>query len=544
MSIAAQGLTVDYRRGAQRVRALAGVSLTVGAGESVAVLGSNGSGKSTLLQALRGLVPASSGAVFAPAAAGNWGGVSLVMQRPESTIFGETVERELVFGPQILGAPVADQQQLARAALAAVGLELSALERDPLALSGGEQRRIAIAAALAMRPRVLLLDEPTAGLDARSRMLVLDALRGLARAGGSVLMTTHNLDDALYACGRTVVLHQGRVAFEGPTTVLADDPALCLSLGVTPIVSAHVAWHVAQQTSTTRPVDSWREDVAVDYIARVASASSSLGELLTSSGTFAPITPSAPQVGRRPWALDGRYAIAAAGLIIAAAFVPSLLGLAILLVTTLAWITMRRVPGRRTWAALRPVLVVLVLVGTLQMLLAPDASTPVGLGLESDQPAARAALRVLQITIVVLATFALTATVATAELARGFAWYLRPLAIFRVRVQDLGMLLATSLGFVTLTEQSLEQLRKAQRARGLDAAQLGVRARLGLRTALIVPLLVLSFRHAATTADAMRVRGYVRGQQRSTWRPAHAGRADVLVLLAAAAVAAGAVVLR
>lgn len=265
---------------------------------------------------------------------------------------------------------------------------------------------------------------------------------------------------------------------------------------------------------------------------------------MTSVSASTPVAQPAPQVARRPWALDGRYAIAAAGLIIGAAFVPSLLGLAILLITTLAWITLRRVPGRRTWAALRPVLVVLVLVGALQVLLAPDTSTSLGLGVESDQPAARAALRVLQITIVVLATFALTATVATAELARGFAWYLRPLALVRVPVQDLGLLLATSLGFVTLTEQSLEQLRKAQRARGLDADRLGLRARLQLRTALIVPLLVLSFRHAVTTADAMRVRGYVRGQQRSTWRPAHAGRADVLVLLAAAVVAAGAVVLR
>ena len=171
------GLTVEgaghvYGNGtAWAQRALGGVSLTVESGELVAVLGATGSGKSTLLRLMTGLLAPTEGRVLVDdeeaCAALARGRVGLVFQRPEAQLFAETVVDDVAFGPRNLGASLADSRVAARAALRAVGLDPAVFgQRSPFTLSGGEARRVAVAGVLAMRPAYLLLDEPTAGLDA------------------------------------------------------------------------------------------------------------------------------------------------------------------------------------------------------------------------------------------------------------------------------------------------------------------------------------------------------------------------------------------
>ena len=201
-------------------RALRGIDLTLERGGLTVVLGPTGSGKSTLLRLACGLVDATEGSVtidgevMSPATRKRLRGrVGMVFQNPESHFFAPSVLEDVAFGPINLGAkrPFDD----ARAALAAVGLDPHEFgARTPFELSGGEARRAAVAGVLAMRPGYLLLDEPTAGLDAHGRAAVREAVAA-ARNSAGVVVVTHDPDEFLTAADRVLVLSAGTPAFRG-----------------------------------------------------------------------------------------------------------------------------------------------------------------------------------------------------------------------------------------------------------------------------------------------------------------------------------------
>jgi energy-coupling factor transport system ATP-binding protein len=210
------------------IEALRDVSLRVAQGELVLVLGATGSGKSTLLQIAAGLLGASTGVAELDgeplSRATARGVVGMVFQDPESQLFADNVLDDVAFGPVNLG--VARDVALAdsRATLERVGLRAAEFEsRSPFALSGGEARRAAIAGVLAMAPRYLLLDEPTAGLDARGRAAVADIVRAERERCG-VVVVSHSADEFLGEADRVLVLHDGRAVFEGDAAVLTARP--------------------------------------------------------------------------------------------------------------------------------------------------------------------------------------------------------------------------------------------------------------------------------------------------------------------------------
>ncbi len=206
-------------------RALDGVDLRVGPGERVALLGPNGAGKTTLALHLNGLLAVQSGSVVV-------GGrvvtdhlaevrrrVGLVFQDPDDQLFLGTVHDDVAFGPANLGLRDQALEDRVAAALAAVGMDAVA-DRAPHHLSGGERRRVAIATVLAMEPDVLVLDEPTAGLDPSSVHELADVLASLPI---TQLVVTHDLPFAAQTCDRAVVVDHGRVVADGPVDdVLAD----------------------------------------------------------------------------------------------------------------------------------------------------------------------------------------------------------------------------------------------------------------------------------------------------------------------------------
>ncbi|HMK92297.1 MAG TPA: energy-coupling factor transporter ATPase, partial [Thermoleophilia bacterium] len=208
-----------YDEGAAGVEALRDVDLTVGAGERLALLGPTGSGKSTLLQLLRGLLAPDRGEVLIDRLAAADPGylerqrrVGLVFQTPELQLFASTCRDDVAFGPRQLGW---DQERVGRAverALTTVGLPADRFgARHPYSLSGGEQRRLALAGVLAMEPAVLLLDEPFVSLDPASRGELDVVLRRLVAAGMGLVLATHDVDRAYALCDRRVVLDAGRV---------------------------------------------------------------------------------------------------------------------------------------------------------------------------------------------------------------------------------------------------------------------------------------------------------------------------------------------
>jgi energy-coupling factor transport system ATP-binding protein len=206
-------------------RALEGVSLSVEAGEALGIIGHTGSGKSTLIQHFNGLLKPAGGRVFFEGR-DIWADarqvrslrfqVGLVFQYPEYQLFEETVARDIAFGPRNMGLSDGEVDDRVRRAMRFVGLPPEAAEKSPFDLSGGQKRRAAIAGVIAMDPRVLVLDEPTAGLDPQGRDEILSHLRAYHKERGAALvLVSHGMDEVARQTGRIAVLAEARVLMEG-----------------------------------------------------------------------------------------------------------------------------------------------------------------------------------------------------------------------------------------------------------------------------------------------------------------------------------------
>ncbi|HEX2412000.1 MAG TPA: ABC transporter ATP-binding protein [Solirubrobacteraceae bacterium] len=224
-AIHARGLRFRYPNG---VIGLDGVDLHVTHGERVAVLGPNGAGKTTLMLQLNGLLTGDGELEVAGLDVGCddarelRAAVGLVFQDPDDQLFMPTVEEDVAFGPLNLGLPRGEVSLRVAEALAAVRMEHVA-GRAPHQLSLGQRRRVAIATVLAMRPRLLVLDEPSANLDPRARRELLEVLDRVER---TMLVVTHDLPFAAQLCERAVLLSGGRIVADGPCTDILADEAL------------------------------------------------------------------------------------------------------------------------------------------------------------------------------------------------------------------------------------------------------------------------------------------------------------------------------
>lgn len=188
------------------------LSLSFRKGEITAILGPNGSGKTTLVKLLRGLLKPQGGEVWtAPATR-----VGFVFQNPDYQLFAEQVWEEVAFGPRSLGLDQREVQARVETALSRVHL-LARAEEDPFSLTKGQRQRLAVAAVLALSPQVIILDEPTTGLDHREQADLLDLVRELHAQGHTIIMVTHSMWAAATYARRLIVLHAGKVALDGPT---------------------------------------------------------------------------------------------------------------------------------------------------------------------------------------------------------------------------------------------------------------------------------------------------------------------------------------
>ena len=210
--------------------ALDGLTFAVEPGECVAIVGANGAGKTTLFLRLCGVLSGKPGQVSVngldPAIPEHRKKlpevVGVVFQNPDDQLFSPTVEEDVAFGPLNMGASAEEAKARAAEALGAVGLP-DAGGRVPFQLSGGEKRRAALAGVLAMRPSVLLLDEPSMFLDPRGRRELIETIRALP---GTKLIATHDLDLVLDTCPRVLVLDSGQLAADGPAEKLLADAEL------------------------------------------------------------------------------------------------------------------------------------------------------------------------------------------------------------------------------------------------------------------------------------------------------------------------------
>lgn len=235
MGIALENVSFTYQEGTPLASAaLSDVSLTIEDGSYTALIGHTGSGKSTILQLLNGLLVPSQGSVrvfdtFITSTSKNKDirqirkQVGLVFQFAENQIFEETVLKDVAFGPQNFGVSEEDAEKIAREKLALVGIDESLFDRSPFELSGGQMRRVAIAGILAMEPAVLILDEPTAGLDPLGRKELMNLFKKLHQSGMTIILVTHLMDDVAEYANQVYVMEKGRLVKGGkPSDVFQD----------------------------------------------------------------------------------------------------------------------------------------------------------------------------------------------------------------------------------------------------------------------------------------------------------------------------------
>ena len=233
------------------------VSLSIPQGQFVAVLGHTGSGKSTFIQHLNALLQPTSGRVLLDGEDINkdkktrhdvkWK-VGLVFQYPEYQLFEETVFADIAFGPKNMGLGKEEIAERVREAASFVGVDETLFERSPLELSGGQKRRVAIAGVIAMRPRVLILDEPTAGLDPSGSRKIMDNIcRYRERSGATVIFVSHNMDDAARLAERLIVFNRGRVAMDGTPEEVFSRPKELIEIGLSVPQSTALAMQLREK---------------------------------------------------------------------------------------------------------------------------------------------------------------------------------------------------------------------------------------------------------------------------------------------------------
>lgn len=233
MPLRLEHVTYSYSPGtAYEIKALDDVSLTIDDDSFVGIIGHTGSGKSTLVQHLNGLLRATEGKIY-------WGDqdiyapdyqlrklrleIGMVFQYPEHQLFETTVFEDICFGPKNQGLSLEDAKKAAKEALELVHFPKRLYQNSPFDLSGGQKRRAAIAGVLAMRPRILILDEPTAGLDPRGRDEILDLVKELHEQSKiTVILVSHSMEDVANYVDRIIVMDEGRARFDGsPKEVFA-----------------------------------------------------------------------------------------------------------------------------------------------------------------------------------------------------------------------------------------------------------------------------------------------------------------------------------
>ena len=280
MSIKLERVSYTYMPGTPYEKeALKDVSLEINKGEVVAVIGHTGSGKSTLVQNLNGLLHPSKGTASLDGVDLNGktkeakqarGRIGMVFQYPEHQLFAETVYEDVAFGPKNLGLFPEEIEARVKDAMKFVGLDFETYaHRSPFSLSGGQMRRAAIAGVLAMRPSVLILDEPTAGLDPKGRDKILTMLEELHAAGHvTIIMVSHSMDDMARLATRLLVMSEGKIVAQGTPREIFAQADMMTSIGLDVPDAARLC-RVLREKGYDLPADLYRPEELKEHLLRI-----------------------------------------------------------------------------------------------------------------------------------------------------------------------------------------------------------------------------------------------------------------------------------
>lgn len=564
-SLAFSHVSIAY----ENAEVLNDISLSIPSGRVTLIAGRSGAGKTTLACLAAGLTKAQSGSVLLGCTAPVPGEVALAFQNPEQQLFLETVEHELAFAPRNLGC--SEDEVARRVSDAASQLEIKELlPSDPFCLSGGQARRVALASILTLSPRAVVLDEPTAGLDAPARAALHRLVQDLACKGLPVLVVSHDLEEWLAAADQVVLLADGTIAWQGTPGALASDMDAFARAGLEPPES----WQLRELLAQAEKRDSAGVNGATS--AKTATRDQEAGAVQGPERVEAQEPRATAARDSKSTAAQGPKAAVARALKGVATQEPSSHGLGVaakpsrkdaagrgledvdarvkvtlLLVATAALFAARAPWTLAMWAmlcllvlrasgiggkavahALKPVALLFAFI-VCANLVSCDGSADVaiagGVGI-STVGAARAATAVARIIMLVCLALSVATSTTPTKLAHACTSLMRPLGHIGVPIEDVGLVLSMALRFIPVVSEEAGRIRLAQRARGVNFDEGSVLRRVRAWVAVLTPLVVGLFRRADRVAESMDARCY--GQRSSgQHRRVPLQPADKLVLL-------------
>lgn len=547
-SLAFSHVSIAY----ENAEVLNDISLSIPSGRVTLIAGRSGAGKTTLACLAAGLAKAQSGSVLLGGTAPVPGEVALAFQNPEQQLFLETVEHELAFAPRNLGC--SEDEVARRVSDAASQLEIKELlPSDPFCLSGGQARRVALASILTLSPRAVVLDEPTAGLDAPARAALHRLVQDLACKGLPVLVVSHDLEEWLAAADQVVLLADGTIAWQGTPGALASDIDAFARAGLEPPES----WQLRELLAQAEKRDSAGVNGATS--AKTATRDQEAGAVQGPEGVEAQEPRATAARDSKITAAQGPKAAVVRALKGVATQEPSSHGLGVaakpsrkdaagrgledvdarvkvtlLLVATAALFAARAPWTLAMWAmlcllvlrasgiggkavahALKPVALLFAFI-VCANLVSCDGSADVAIAGSvgiSTVGAARAATAVARIIMLVCLALSVATSTTPTKLAHACASLMRPLGHFGVPIEDVGLVLSMALRFIPVVSEEAGRIRLAQRARGVNFDEGSVLRRVRAWAAVLAPLVVGLFRRADRVAESMDARCY--GQRSS-----------------------------
>lgn len=475
---------------------LRNVDFTVTQGEFVTITGSNGSGKSTLLSLLSGINKPTQGTVRA------WGcdphshkgkrqllgRIGYVMQMPERQLFETTVAQDVAFGPTNLGLNSALVNQRVHDTLETVGISKLA-DRSPWQLSGGQKRLAAIAGVLSMDPDVLLLDEPTAGLDARACHRIIGLLDGLHRRGVTIVVVTHDPDRFRTVATRTFHLD---AASSGSAGNISDT-----NLSQTNVQSEHKQQQHGKQRRNAHHLVSRMDTRVLEIVCIIMMA-----------GMFTVTSPL-----QLAWAFIG----------------------------VLAAMCLTDAGARRIMASCKSLFAIILVLGLFNVFFVRTGSAICHIGTVpiTDEGLRNAVLYSLRFALVIVIGATAVSAASTTRLTDATESLLSPLARIGVPIHECALIMTLAIRFLPIISREFTQLAHAQASRGGNISTGSPSKRLKAAVSLLVPVFALALRHAEHVGTAMESRGYESGIVRTRWHQSHPGAADMCACIGVALWLAG-----
>src|SRR6056297_1581364 len=531
MSIIVKNLTHIYNaKSPFETIALKNISFEIEAGEFTGLIGHTGSGKSTLIQHLNGLLKAESGTILVNGL--DITGkevkmndvrkkVGLVFQYPEYQLFEETVKKDVAFGPGNLGLSEKEVHERVREAIETVGLDYEAIkDRSPFELSGGQRRRVAIAGIIAMKPEVLILDEPTAGLDPRGRSEILEKISLLHKKyNTTVLLISHSMEDIASLCGKVLVINKGKIDFSGtPKEVFSQVDAL-----------ESIALGVPQMTALMGKLSRHCKEVKKGVLTEKKAKKKILrwpgrGTMLRNI-TIGQYYPVESLVHRR----DPRLKIMAVyGFVIVLFMIDSLANYAYAASFLGLMIVASKVPLKYILKGLKPIFFIIFFTFTINMFLTRgEIIYKMGIFEITSEGLHQAVFMSLRLVFLIIGTSILTLTTSPIELTDGIERLLNPFRKIGVPAHELAMMMTIALRFIPTILEETDKIMKAQMARGADFESGNIVKRAKSLIPLLVPLFIGAFRRADDLAMAMEARCYRGGENRTRMKQLKLHRRDI-----------------